>query len=82
LAGSSEDPWESPERYLPPAPPAKPPTKKFLSLLFRQARKYGVGVIVATQNVTDLDYKALGQASTCGPSVVSWRSRTWTACGT
>lgn len=47
-----------------PPHPRNPPTKKFLSLLFRQARKYGVGVVVATQNVTDLDYKALGQAST------------------
>lgn len=47
-----------------PPHPRNPPAKKFLSLLFRQARKYGVGVIVATQNVTDLDYKALGQAST------------------
>src|SRR6266581_2980045 len=47
-----------------PPHPRNPPAKKFLSLLFRQAQKYGVGVIVATQNVTDLDYKALGQAST------------------
>ncbi len=47
-----------------PPHPKNPPAKKFLSLLFRQARKYGVGVIVATQNVTDLDYKALGQANT------------------
>lgn len=47
-----------------PPHPRNPPAKKFLSLLFRQARKYGVGVVVATQNVTDLDYKALGQAST------------------
>src|SRR5438128_7828489 len=47
-----------------PPHPRNPPAKKYHSLLFRQARKYGVGVIVATQNVTDLDYKALGQAST------------------
>jgi hypothetical protein len=47
-----------------PPHPRNPPAKKFLSLLFRQARKYGVGLIVATQNVTDLDYKALGQANT------------------
>src|SRR3989442_15811523 len=47
-----------------PPHPRNPPPKKFLSLLFRQARKYGVGLIVATQNVTDLDHKALGQAST------------------
>src|SRR5881396_2450370 len=30
-----------------PPHPRNPPAKKFLSLLFRQARKYGVGVIVA-----------------------------------
>ena len=47
-----------------PPHPKNPPAKKFLSLLFRQARKYGVGLVVATQNVTDLDYKALGQANT------------------
>ena len=46
-----------------PPHPKNPPAKKFLSLLFRQARKYGVGLVVATQNVTDLDYKALGQAN-------------------
>ena len=47
-----------------PPHPKNPPAKKFLSLLFRQARKYGVGMVVATQNVTDLDYKVLGQANT------------------
>ena len=47
-----------------PPHPRNPPAKKFLSLLFRQARKYGVGLVVSTQNVTDLDYKALGQANT------------------
>jgi len=47
-----------------PPHPKNPPAKKFLSLLFRQARKYGVGLVVATQNVTDLDHKALGQANT------------------
>lgn len=47
-----------------PPHPRNPPAKKFLSLLFRQARKYGVGLVVATQNVTDLDYKALGQVNT------------------
>ena len=47
-----------------PPHPKNPPAKKFLSLLFRQARKFGVSLVVATQNVTDLDYKALGQANT------------------
>jgi hypothetical protein len=47
-----------------PPHPRNPPAKKFLSVLFRQARKYGVGLVVSTQNVTDLDYKALGQANT------------------
>ena len=47
-----------------PPHPRNPPAKRFLTLLFRQARKYGVGLVVATQNVTDLDYKALGQVNT------------------
>ena len=35
--------------YLPPHP-AKPPTKQPLMLLLKQARAYGVGVVLATQN--------------------------------
>lgn len=47
--------------YLPPV--ANPPSKKPLLTLLKQARAYGVGLILATQNPVDLDYKAL---SNCG----------------
>ena len=47
--------------FLPPHP-ACPPTKKPLVALMKQARAFGVGVIVATQNPMDLDYRALGNA--------------------
>ena len=48
--------------YLPPI--ANPPTKKPLMILFKQARAFGVGVLLATQNPVDLDYKALSNAGT------------------
>jgi DNA helicase HerA-like ATPase len=47
--------------FLPPHP-AKPPTKPPLVALMKQARAFGVGVIVATQNPMDLDYRALSNA--------------------
>jgi hypothetical protein len=47
--------------YLPPHP-ANPPTKRPLVSLMKQARAFGVGVVVATQNPMDLDYRALGNA--------------------
>jgi len=49
--------------YIPPHP-RNPPPKEAYSLLFKQARKYGIGLIAATQNVTDIDYKALAQVNT------------------
>jgi hypothetical protein len=48
--------------YLPPV--ANPPSKKPLMLLFKQARAFGIGVLLATQNPVDLDYKALANAGT------------------
>jgi len=42
----------------------KPPAKGPLMDLLRQARKYGLGVVLATQTPGDLDYKALGQFGT------------------
>lgn len=48
--------------YIPPV--ATPPSKKPLLLLFKQARAFGVGVLLATQNPVDLDYKALSNAGT------------------
>lgn len=47
--------------FLPPHP-ANPPTKRPLVALMKQARAYGVGVVVATQNPMDLDYRALSNA--------------------
>jgi hypothetical protein len=47
--------------FLPPYP-ANPPTKGPLVSLMKQARAFGVGVVVATQNPMDLDYRALGNA--------------------
>jgi hypothetical protein len=44
--------------YFPPHP-ANPPTKRPLLSLLKQARAQGVGVVLATQNPVDLDYKGL-----------------------
>ncbi|MFO0814910.1 MAG: DUF87 domain-containing protein [Gemmatales bacterium] len=49
--------------YLPPHPGNPPSKQPFLTLL-KQARAFGVGVLVATQNPVDLDYKALTNAGT------------------
>ena len=45
-----------------PPHPANPPTKRPLLSLMKQARAYGVGVVVATQNPMDLDYRVLSNA--------------------
>jgi hypothetical protein len=47
--------------FLPPHP-QNPPTKRPLVALMKQARAFGVGVVVATQNPMDLDYRALSNA--------------------
>jgi hypothetical protein len=49
--------------YIPPYP-RNPPPKEAYAFLFKQARKYGVGLVAATQNITDIDYKALSQVNT------------------
>jgi hypothetical protein len=49
--------------FVPPHP-ANPPTKKPLVALMKQARAYGVGCVLATQNPMDLDYRALSNAGT------------------
>ncbi|MHB1191745.1 MAG: ATP-binding protein [Longimicrobiales bacterium] len=47
------------------APPtAEPPSKKPLLTLFKQARAHGVGLVVATQNPVDMDYKLMSNAGT------------------
>lgn len=48
--------------YFPPT--ANPPTKKPMLTLLKQARAFGVGVVLATQNPVDLDYKGLSNAGT------------------
>ena len=48
--------------YMPPV--RKPACKEDLQILFKQARKFGVGCVVATQNPGDVDYKAMGQFGT------------------
>ena len=47
--------------YFPPV--ANPPSKQPLLTLLKQARAFGVGIVLATQNPGDLDYKGL---SNCG----------------
>src|SRR6195952_663242 len=47
--------------FLPPHP-ANPPTKRPLVALMKQARAFGVGVVLATQKPMDLAYPALGNA--------------------
>jgi hypothetical protein len=49
--------------YLPPHP-LNPPTKRPLLTLLKQARAYGLGVLLATQNPVDIDYKAITNAGT------------------
>ncbi|HWJ04623.1 MAG TPA: hypothetical protein VNS57_02390 [Steroidobacteraceae bacterium] len=48
--------------YFPPG--AMPPSKTPLLTLMKQARAFGLGVVLATQNPVDLDYKGLGNAGT------------------
>ena len=48
--------------YLPPV--ANPPSKLPMLTLLKQARAFGVGVVLATQNPVDLDYKALANTGT------------------
>ncbi len=48
--------------FFPPV--AEPPSKKPLLTLLKQARAFGVGVLLATQNPVDLDYKGLANAGT------------------
>ncbi|HOI25589.1 MAG TPA: DUF87 domain-containing protein [Caldisericia bacterium] len=48
--------------FFPPV--ANPPSKLPLLTLLKQARAYGVGVVLATQNPVDLDYKGLSNAGT------------------
>ncbi len=48
--------------YFPPT--AEPPSKRPLLTLMKQARAFGVGIVLVTQNPVDLDYKGLTNAGT------------------
>jgi hypothetical protein len=48
--------------YFPPT--AEPPSKRPLLTLLKQARAFGLGVVLVTQNPVDLDYKGLTNAGT------------------
>ncbi len=48
--------------YFPPS--AEPPSKRPMLTLLKQARAHGLGVVLATQNPVDLDYKGLANAGT------------------
>jgi hypothetical protein len=48
--------------YFPPT--ASPPSKVPMLTLLKQARAFGLGIVLATQNPVDLDYKGLSNAGT------------------
>jgi len=48
--------------YMPPV--ENPPSKKLLLTLLKQARAYGLGVVLATQNPVDVDYRGLSNTGT------------------
>jgi hypothetical protein len=48
--------------FFPPS--AEPPSKRPMLTLLKQARAHGLGVVLATQNPVDLDYKGLSNAGT------------------
>jgi hypothetical protein len=48
--------------YVPPT--AAPPAKAPILTILKQARAFGVGMVLATQNPVDVDYKALSNAGT------------------
>ena len=48
--------------YVPPT--AEPATKQPILTILKQGRAYGVGMVLATQNPVDLDYKAMSNAGT------------------
>src|SRR4029079_14033990 len=45
-------------------PTANPPTKQPIMLPMKQARAFGIGVVLSTQNPVDVDYKAISNAGT------------------
>jgi hypothetical protein len=48
--------------YVPPS--GEPPSKKPILTILKQARAFGVGLVLVTQNPVDIDYKAMSNAGT------------------
>ena len=48
--------------FMPPV--ANPPSKSLFLTLLKQARAYGLGLVLSTQNPVDLDYKGLSNTGT------------------
>ena len=65
--------------YMPPV--SNPPSKKPLLTLLKQARAFGLGVVLATQNPVDLDYKGLANTGTLVHRTSANRTRQATCLG-
>jgi len=48
--------------FVPPT--AMPPSKKPILTILKQARAFGIGLVLSTQNPVDIDYKAISNAGT------------------
>jgi hypothetical protein len=48
--------------FVPPV--AEPPAKRAILTIMKQARAFGIGMVLSTQNPVDLDYKAMSNAGT------------------
>ncbi len=48
--------------YMPPT--ANPPSKQPMLRMLKQARAFGVGMLLATQNPVDVDYKGMSNTGT------------------
>ena len=66
--------------YFPPT--ANPPSKTPMLTLLKQARAFGLGIVLATQNPVDLDYKGLSNAGHLVHRPVADRARQGRACST
>ena len=66
--------------YMPPV--ANPPSKTLFLTLLKQARAYGLGLVLATQNPVDLDYKGLSNTGHLVHRTAADRDATRPACAT
>ena len=65
--------WTRSFGYFPPV--ANPPSKAPLLTLLKQGRAFGLGVVLATQNPVDLDYKGLANIGHLVPRPAADRAR-------